>query len=66
MWQRQGSGRQGCKKKLTYRNPGVIKFIMTVRAAKLSVPPERAERRGPERCSGTFRTAAPAIGHLVI
>jgi hypothetical protein len=26
---------------------------------KLHVPPERSERRGPERCSGTFRTAEP-------
>jgi hypothetical protein len=34
--------------------------------AKLPVPLERSERCGPERCSGTFRTVAPAAARYVL
>ena len=33
---------------------------------KLPVPLERSERCGPERCSGTFRTVAPAAARYVL
>ena len=42
---------------------GGVRYLLrvgTVRVhvphAKMGVPPERSERSGPERCSGTFRT----------
>ena len=34
--------------------------------SKLPVPLERSERCGPERCSGTFRTVAPAAARYVL
>ena len=45
---------------------GVIRHIKSHPFPKLYVPPERSERCGPERCSGTFRTAAPAAAAYLL
>ena len=45
---------------------GEVVEVEDRRRAKLPVPLERSERCGPERCSGTFRTVAPAAARYVL